>query len=346
MPKAHAFQTRATPDGIAAIDPYSHEETAAAVARLAAMVEAQARVIRQQDAAMTRSRDIFERASAAARLGLWECDLTSETLQWSGGTYDMFDIARGTPLKRDKALVCYPEASLKTLESIRSRAIVERTGFNLDTDIVTPGGGQRWIRITATVECADDRPLRLLGLKQDITDERARWERTRRRAEFDDLTGLANRRQLQARLAEACGDATAQNAGGTLLLVDLDGFKDVNDSLGHAGGDACLKEAAQRLAVACTTAEIVARTGGDEFAVLLRASERAPVLVARQIIAAMGRPIRSGCHRFQIGASVGLAAIQDCRWDVAIKRADTALYAAKAAGRSTFRWFDPVTMRL
>jgi diguanylate cyclase (GGDEF)-like protein/PAS domain S-box-containing protein len=348
MSTAHGLRTAdATADSIAGVDPYCHDATAAAVARLAEMVEAQARVIRHHEAAMARSRDIFERATAAARLGLWECDLTSETLQWSGGTYDMFGIARDTPLKRKQTLACYPAESLTMLETVRTRAIAERNGFNLDARIVTPDGNTRWIRITATVACAGDRPTRLFGLKQDITEEKERWDRTLYRAEFDELTGLANRGQFQMRLAEACGDASDHGAGGALLLVDLDGFKEVNDSLGHAAGDECLKTAAQRLAAACGTATIVARVGGDEFAVLLGPLDRgAPVLLAKQIIAVMGRPIRCGWHRFQIGASVGLTPLRGCRSDEAFKRADAALYAAKAGGRNTFRWFDPATMRI
>ena len=346
MPKARSFQVGTAPDGVSSVDPYSHEETAAAVARLAGVVEAQARMIRQQEAAIARSREIFERASAAARLGLWECDLSTELLQWSGGTYDMFDIARETPLKRNQTLVRYPAHSLRTLDRIRGRAIAERTGFNLDTDIVTPSGGRRWIRITATVECAGDRPVRLFGLKQDITDEKAAADRLRRLAEVDDLTGLANRKQFQVRLAHACGDETGRGVGGTLLLVDLDGFKGVNDSFGHATGDECLRQAAERIAALSGIAMLVARVGGDEFAVLLGPAESAPVLVARQIIAAMARPIRCGWRRFQVGASIGIAAIRGCRSHEAFKRADAALYAAKAAGRNTFRWYDPATMRL
>jgi hypothetical protein len=104
MPKAQGDHARTAPGSIAGIDPASHESTAAAVARLTELVDAQARVIRRHET-MARSRDIFERASAAARLGLWECDLTTETLQWSGGTYDMFAIARDTPLRRNQTLV-------------------------------------------------------------------------------------------------------------------------------------------------------------------------------------------------------------------------------------------------
>ena len=142
MPKALGYQSKTAPDSVAGVDPYSHEATAEAVARLAAVVEAQARLIGQQELALARSREIFERASAAARLGLWECDLTTETLQWSGGTYDMFTIARDRPLVRRQALIRYPADSLKKLNRIRNRAIAERTGFNLDTDILTPSGAR------------------------------------------------------------------------------------------------------------------------------------------------------------------------------------------------------------
>lgn len=345
MPKR---QGRTPSDSFVSADPSSHEATAAAVARLAATIEAQARTIGRYQTALARSRETFERAAAAARLGLWECDLATETLQWSAGTYDMFDIPRERPLRRREALIRYPDDALRTLEAVRSRAIAERSGFNLDTAIVTPGGGRRWIRITATVECAGERPIRLFGLKQDVTEETERWQRAHYFAEFDELTGLANRRQLRSRLAEACGDdGNTGKAGGTLLLLDLDGFKDVNDSLGHAAGDECLKEAARRLTGACEPGDLVARLGGDEFAVLLAAgSDSQATLLARKIIAVMGQSIHYGARRFQVGVSIGIASLAGCDSRDALKRADVALYAAKAAGRNTFRRFSTLRMRL
>lgn len=330
----------------AEVDPFSHESTAAAVERLTALVEAQARVIREYEAALAHSRHIFEQASAAARLGVWECDLPTETLHWSNGTYDLFDVPRESPVTRKQTLKCYPEASLKALERVRTQAIQERKGFNLDAEIITPKGNRRWIRITATVECAGDKPIRIFGIKQDITEEKARWERTRYLAEFDEMTGLANRNQFQSHLSQACGDQTGETAAGTLLLIDLDGFKEVNDSLGHTAGDECLKETAQRLGSVCSDASIVARIGGDEFAVLLQTPHHDKATeLAGKIIAAMSQPIDCGGHRFKIGASVGLAAVEGCKSTELFKRADTALYAAKAGGRNTYRIFDPARMR-
>jgi diguanylate cyclase (GGDEF)-like protein len=324
------------------IDPFSHDSNVAAVERLTSLVEAQARVIRDYDAAVARSRDTFERATAAARLGIWECDLTTETLQWSGGTYDMFDIPREASLTRRQILTCYPEASLKALEAIRSRAIESRDCFNLDAEIVTSKGNRRWIRITANVECAGNRPIRLFGIKQDITEEKAKFERLRYLAEFDELTGLANRSHFQSKLAAFC-DAPAPTTGAALLLVDLDGFKDVNDSLGHAAGDRCLQEVAQRLSDVCRDAVVLARIGGDEFAVLLDSPMGANRItaVAATIVRAMGRPVASRGRQFKIGASVGIASAAGCTPAELFQRADAALYAAKSGGRNTFRWFDP-----
>jgi diguanylate cyclase (GGDEF)-like protein len=326
----------------AEVDPFSHESTAAAVERLTALVEAQARVIRDYEAARTRSRETYERALAAARLGVWECDLTTETLQWSGGTYDMFDIQRDAPLTRTQILTCYPAASLETLEAIRSRAIERRDGFNLDAEIVTSRGNRRWIRITATVECAGDRPLRLFGLKQDITEERAKVERLRHLAEFDELTGLANRSQFESKLAAFCC-APGPTAGAALLLIDIDRFKDVNDSFGHSVGDGCLKEVAQRLADVCRDAVVLARIGGDEFAVLLDAAGGAQGIAATAatVVKVMRRPVDCLGRRFKIGASVGIASAAGCTPAQLYQRADAALYAAKSGGRNTFRWFDP-----
>ncbi len=339
MAKVHAFRT-------GEVDPFSHDSTATALERLTALVDAQARTIRRYEADLAHSRYIFQHASAAARLGVWECDLANEALSWSDGTYDLFDLPRGSPLVRKQTLKCYPEESLKALESVRNRALLERNGFSLDAAIVTPKGSRRWIRIHATVESAGDKPTRLFGIKQDITEDRERSDRNKYLAEFDEMTGLANRNKFQAHLSQVFKSKSGQNAVGALLLIDLDGFKEVNDSLGHLAGDECLRVTAQRLGKVCCNASLVARVGGDEFAVLLEAPHHSQAAeIAAKIIAEMKRPIEHNGRSFQIGASVGVAAIDDCKAPELFRRADTALYAAKAGGRRTFRVFDASRMR-
>jgi diguanylate cyclase (GGDEF)-like protein len=313
------------------------------IAALRAELRAQAVLLEQQAASLAHSRKIFDRSSAAARIGVWECNLADESLVWTDVVYDLFDQERGTPLDRAVALQCYPEESLRALVEARSRAIEERSGFTLETEIVTPLGNRRWIRITATVECVDGVAVRIFGMKQDITDEKILADRNRYLAEFDVMTGLANRIRFQAKLSELSATTLGQKPFGALLLIDLDEFKSVNDSFGHAAGDECLRVAAERIRGVCGSAELVARIGGDEFAVMLGADlvfgEIAET--ARGIVEAMARPVPFRGYALQLGASVGVALVDGATPSQLFAMADAALYAAKNAGRSTFRIHKP-----
>lgn len=312
---------------------------AAAIADLRRQADRQGRLIAEQAAALAHSRKVFERASAAARIGVWECSLPDETLSWTDGVYDIFELPRGAPIERARALACYPEASRALLERTRSRAIAERGGFTLDAEIVTFKGRHRWIRLTATVECENGVPVRIFGMKQDITEEKTLADRTRYLAEFDVMTGLANRTQFQSRLGALAG----QGGTGALLLVDLDGFKQINDTYGHAIGDECLREAALRLRGVCAEADLIARIGGDEFAVLLGPglAPGAAEALAGRIVEALGQPVEGAGGLFRLGGSVGIAWSGAATASDLFVQADAALYAAKAAGRRTFRVFGP-----
>jgi diguanylate cyclase (GGDEF)-like protein len=313
--------------------PPIHPDVAAASATIRS-AEAQLRLIRRDAEWLAERQRTFDRAAAAAGIGVWECRLRDEAIDWSSGVYDLFGIPRGTALSRGRALEHYPEASRRALEAARSRAIAERTGFRLDTEIRTAAGQLRWIRLTATVEARAGVAVRLFGIKQDITDERLAAEAARRRADLDGMTGLANRMCFEDRLAFLC-----RQGAGLLVLVDLDGFKAVNDGFGHAAGDACLREAADRIAGLCRRADLVARIGGDEFAILLggHGSARGAEALAGRIVHAMGRPMQVGGVTIRVGASVGIAAVAGGGPADAFARADAALYAAKRAGRNTFR---------
>jgi diguanylate cyclase (GGDEF)-like protein len=309
------------------------------ISQLQAQLESQARLIREQADVLAHRNKVFERAAATARIGVWECDLRTEALTWTDGVYDIFEIPRGTAVTRELTLNCYSDASRRQLDQLRSQAVERGIGFTLDAEIITLNGKKRWMRLTTSAETENGVTTRIFGMKQDITEEKILADRTRYLAEFDVMTGLANRSLFQSRLAEL----DSVGAIGALLLVDLDGFKAINDNHGHALGDECLKETAQRLAAVCEQAELVARIGGDEFAVILgqHVDALASEALAARIVAILADPVVRVGQSLKIGASVGIARGDGANPADLFKQADAALYAAKAAGRNTFRVFTP-----
>ena len=170
-------------------------------------------------------------------------------------------------------------------------------------------------------------------------------------ATLDSLTGLANRASFNAALSAAldedprCLDHFARLT--TVLFVDLDDFKDVNDQLGHGAGDELLREVAARLRRAIRPDDLCARLGGDEFAVLLRGTHgSAAADVARRIVRAVAAPAHLGCGVANVGASVGVATgTGDIEPEQLVHRADVAMYAAKANGKGRVQVFETGLLR-
>jgi len=163
-------------------------------------------------------------------------------------------------------------------------------------------------------------------------------------AHHDALTGLSNRLQFHERLQTALEQQRRPNDGIALLCLDLDHFKQVNDTLGHPAGDLLLKEVAGRLRGCVRDGDMVARLGGDEFAVLqcgVNQPDHASLL-AQRIVEALGAPYDLGGDRAVIGASVGVAIVTPhlCSADLLLRSADLALYQAKANGRGSFSFFE------
>ncbi|WP_395943375.1 putative bifunctional diguanylate cyclase/phosphodiesterase [Brevundimonas sp.] len=178
------------------------------------------------------------------------------------------------------------------------------------------------------------------AIVRDVTERRENEDRLFRLASIDALTDLPNRSALRARLGQMLG--AGQPA--SLLLLDLDGFKDVNDTLGHLAGDAVLKEAAQRMCAICPEAEMVARLGGDEFVVLLAGdSRRASQAVATHLITTLSRSYAFLGQPVAVGASIGIAVAPDHGTvpEILLNAADLALYRAKALGKGRFELFAP-----
>ena len=186
----------------------------------------------------------------------------------------------------------------------------------------------------------------LIAVIHDVTEQRKSEQRIAFMAHHDALTGLANRATVTQKIEEAAARQRRWGAPFTVLLLDLDRFKHVNDTLGHSAGDALLREVAGRLKASLRETDTLARLGGDEFAII-QAGEvdqrAAAATLAQHVIELIAEPFSIETHEFNIGTSIGIALApeQGTDPDALLKMADMALYRAKSEGRNGYRFFDP-----
>lgn len=206
-----------------------------------------------------------------------------------------------------------------------------------------------WLTITA-VKDVQNHTSHYVATLTDITQRKHAEEEIRNLAYYDPLTHLPNRRLLQERLQQAIGSAGRRGNEGALLFIDLDNFKTLNDTLGHDMGDLLLQDVAQRLNHCVREEDTVARLGGDEFVVLLpnlsKDRDEAATLAQRlgeRIRLALNAPYDLAGNDYHSTPSIGIAMFADGQHnsDELMKRADLALYSAKAAGRNAAHFFDP-----
>ncbi|MEW9856457.1 EAL domain-containing protein [Novosphingobium rhizovicinum] len=255
----------------------------------------------------------------------------------------MLEISQPELLLEKQWAELWPEGVRQTIGSALSEANDSRSARFTECAL-TAAGTPKWWDVVLTPMLDDaGRVIRLLAIARDITSARMQAEEIRWASEHDALTSLPNRRSFQSRLQEATAGAATQGAAVGLLLIDLDHFKHVNDSLGHAAGDCLLIGFAERLRECVEPRGIVARVGGDEFAVIVDDIRRPQELaqIGDKILKQMQAPFAYEDRIISAGASIGAALFPD---DAAsghelFKSADIALYALKETGRGGLRMF-------
>jgi len=195
----------------------------------------------------------------------------------------------------------------------------------------------------------EERTSRLIDANQRLKVEIADREESQARSQYlayhDSLTGLGNRLLFKEQLEEALKDVSVASHPLAVLFLDLDGFKAVNDTLGHSIGDLLLKSVATKLRDILPRTDRIARLGGDEFAILQISATQpgSSIALAEKIIEVVGQPNSIDGHDVTVGASVGIAVARpgDINTENFLKSADLAMYSAKSDGRGTYRMFDP-----
>ena len=312
-------------------------ETKAAEERLAATQEA----LRESEA---RYRTAFQTSHNAVIINRLEdgmyFDVNKAFLDIMG--YEREEVVGKTPLE----LGIWAESSVQ--ESV-SEALRREGTFHGEIQFRKKDGESFWGMMSASlfehagVAC-------VLSVTQDIGNAKAAEDEIRNLAFYDPLTGLPNRRLLQDRLRQILSAGSSHRRKQALLFVDLDNFKNLNDTLGHQTGDLLLQETANRLRFCVRETDTVARLGGDEFLIMLgdlnpvrEAAASQAELVADKVLASLEQPYWLDGRQCLSSASIGITIFGDRREtpNEVLQQADIAMYQAKAAGRNTFRFFAP-----
>ena len=239
-------------------------------------------------------------------------------------------------------------------DSLRKNDLVamERGGPSMNEEwatFVTDGYRGLFETIKTPMYDASGRLSGILGISRDITERKASEEKIQLLAFYDPLTELPNRRLLLDRLQQALASCARSGRAGALLFIDLDNFKNLNDTLGHDIGDMLLQQVAQSLESCIREGDTVARLGGDEFVVMLLDLSEQPIEAAAQtesigekILVALSQPYQLHAHTYRCTASIGATLFKDHQQatEELMKQADIAMYQAKKAGRNTLRFFD------
>jgi diguanylate cyclase (GGDEF)-like protein/PAS domain S-box-containing protein len=200
-----------------------------------------------------------------------------------------------------------------------------------------------WLSITALKD-ADGQASRYIGIATDLTQRKHAEERIRHLAYYDSLTGLPNRSLLADRAHQILAIAAREGKQAAVLAVDVDHFKTVNDSLGHASGDLLLQAVAERMRTVLRDTDTLARTGGDEFVVILAETGVGGAShVAAKLLALATEPYRVGGHLLTTTLSIGISLYPGDAdtFEVLLQHADTAMFRAKEGGRNTYQFFRP-----
>ena len=233
-----------------------------------------------------------------------------------------------------------PQRREEFMRIVKARGSV--TAF--ESQVYRKQGDIIWISENSRLVLGEDgRPHGYEGTVEDITERRLYQARIERQANYDTLTGLANRSLLQDRLEQALLTATSFGTRLAVAFVDLDRFKYINDSLGHHVGDELLKEVASRVQSCVRECDTVARLGGDEFVLLINghSGPESVRLIMKRMLAAVSLPWSVDQGEFQVSCSIGVALHPEDGEDARtlLKHADSAMYRAKDSGRDNFQFF-------
>ncbi|RIY00837.1 diguanylate cyclase [Aureimonas flava] len=290
---------------------------------------------------LERERRQFKQAEQMADMGSWRYDLARKATTWSDGVFAIHDLPQSEGVPNGNLMDFFPEPHRTAFIDAVMRTLDTGAPFELDGDFVTAKGNRRRVRCMGEIELSKGAPVALIGLIQDITERHRMEQELLHRARTDELTQMPNRAEFHRVLEQRLRKAQAEGGELAVLMVDLDGFKGLNDALGHAAGDAVLRRVAERLRQPCYDDCFSARLGGDEFAVLVPATDgqRDVEAVTARLLRDLHLVTHAKGHIANVSGTVGVAWSGDADHDreTILRLADEALYEAKRSCKGSSR---------
>ncbi len=321
--------------------------------------------LRQREQELTAVSHRLGLALEASRIGIWELDVASGDISWDERMYQLYGVSPDVKSSYDVWKSCVHPDDLPVSDRALAQAIEQNATYETEFRILRHGGEIRHIRAVGIATRDEDGQVTVLGVNWDVSadirlqedlreaqretalrneDLEAARQRMEYNALHDALTTLPNRRYLDQQLEDLVARDDQPGARLTVLHLDLDRFKEINDTLGHGAGDAILRHVADELRQRVGTDDFVARIGGDEFVIVCLGCGTADSYEAlgQDLIAAVNRPIVYNGHECRVGASIGIAdrIEPELTAEQLLVNADIALYEAKRRGRNRVERFN------
>ncbi len=321
-------------------DKYSDDEVGHVVDSFNHMLS----VIEHENERLRESEEKFRLISESSKVGIFQLDRHGNLVYANEEMTTISGLSGTTLLENGWLHIVHPDDKRRIAEQFQLLVQKNSSHINLDCCLMLADGALKWVTgDIAPMSDADGQQIGFLGTLSDISELKEAYDQLEQMAFYDTLTGLANRRLFRNRLEHMLSNIPRSGNGVALILIDLDHFKHVNDSMGHDSGDSLLTVISERLKHCVRFTDTVARLGGDEFAVILpNVPDTLTVsAIAEKIMMAIGKPVLLSDQEMTVSASMGISmAPEDCNTaEVLIKNADLALYKAKDEGRNNFKFF-------
>jgi diguanylate cyclase (GGDEF)-like protein/PAS domain S-box-containing protein len=346
------LKTPSGPIGVLVVQDYENSDTysehdlellTAVADQIAVAIERK----RNEDA-LRLSQERFELVTQATSDAIWDWDLYSDEIWWNEGVRKLFGYT-AEEMGFDKTLWkqrLHPDDAERVIRDIHQHIDTGKANWSDEYRFRRKNGSYAHVIDRGyVVYDKDEMPVRMIGSMMDVTERKSLEEQLTHQALHDPLTNIANRALFQNRVDHALAKLPRSNSSLAVLFLDLDNFKSINDSLGHAAGDKLLVSVAERLQDCLRTTDTAARLGGDEFAVLCESVTRLEeaVMIAERVLDVFRQPFMIDGKETFVGTSIGIAASSEDAMtsDALLRNADLAMYLAKNEDKGTYVVFEP-----